>query len=347
MSNRPKTLAELFQQSQNTPPAQLQTPNPKQGEQLFEMDVKAPKDFESFTGQKVAIQMLKAIVADSKETQRVPGHILLASGLPGIGKSALARLTAYQLSYPMIETQGKVTKAEAIAICEKLSTIAPQGAILFLDEVHQVFAQRKEEGEWLLSLMQDKRILTSEGEHVFPNITILAATTDKQTIPEAVLSRFTWTPPLVEYSDDEAAIIAEQSSELTLTPIDYKRIARAAACNPRTLKKILNNVRVCVNAGLSTPDDDGNLNLSTPLEWAQVDENGLTLTARKIYAILYTKGAVGERGYGMKNIAAELGEPVYPERDEALLKRIGWLTVTSAGRSLTQEGVDSRNQVRL
>ena len=353
MSPRPPSLAELFKQN-NTPNLPTQTatpvPEPKIGEQILENDPAAPRDFTGFTGQSTATQMLNAVVQDAQTRNRPPEHILLSSGLPGIGKSALSRLTAFQLNLPYIETQGKVSLKEAIALCSKLqSASSPNhpGAILFLDEIHQVFSGRKEDGEWLLSLMQDRVILTSEGEKKFPDITIIGATTDGQTIPDAALSRFTWAPPLQEYSEDEAVQIASQYAP-HLSTHTLERVARAAACNPRTIKKILNNIRVAQSADLVPQDPDmQELDLTIPLRWSQVDENGLTLTARRIYAILFNKRAWGERGYGMNNIAAELGEPLYPLRDEALLKRLGLLTVSSNGRSLTEFGVEFRHNISL
>ena len=352
MTTRPMSLEERFSlnQSKNAPSksSSVQVPEPKRGSQIFENDPEAPQDFDSLIGQSLAKDQFTAAINLYSTLGDFPGHMLLASGLPGIGKSAISRIIAKELDFPYIETQGEVSKSEAIAICDKLTAaFDPQrpGGIIFLDEVHQLFSRSKEAGEWLLSLMQDKVILASDGERKFPNILVIAATTDGATIPNAVLSRFTWTPLLKPYTEDEAVQIASLYSlpEFELTPQDLTHIAQVSSGNPRTIKKIIMpKIKALFALGQwdylpnrSLPEHD----FSTVLTWAGLDQFGLTINARKIYMILFNKGAFGGQGYGLNNIAAELGETVYPMDDENILKSKGFLTVSASGRSLTEYGV--------
>lgn len=350
-SVRPLSIEERFAlaQAKNTPAksADLQVPEPKRGDQIFENDPDSPQSFDDFTGQTLAKDQFTGAIALYHSKDKFPGHMLLSSGLPGIGKSALSRIIAKELDFPYIETQGEVSKREAIAICEKLTNAfnpAHPGGILFLDEVHQIFSRSKEAGEWLLSLMQDKVILSADGERKFPNILIIAATTDGATIPNAVLSRFSWTPLLKPYTEKEAASIAERYAdpEFEMTPTDFEHIAQVSSGNPRTIKKLMEKieVQVALDQWDYLPDSDNSEHdLSNVLIWAGLDQFGLTINARKIYMILFNKGAFGGQGYGLNNIAAELGETVYPMDDENILKSKGFLTVSAAGRSLTEYGV--------
>ena len=350
-SVRPLSIEERFAlaQAKNTPAksADLQVPEPKRGDQIFENDPDSPQSFDDFTGQTLAKEQFTGAIALYHSKGKFPGHMLLSSGLPGIGKSALSRIIAKELDFPYIETQGEVSKREAIAICEKLTNAfnpAHPGGILFLDEVHQIFSRSKEAGEWLLSLMQDKVILSADGERKFPNILIIAATTDGATIPNAVLSRFSWTPLLKPYTEKEAASIAERYAdpEFEMTPQDLTHIAQVSSGNPRTIKKLMEKieVQVAIDQWDYLPDSDNSEHdLSNVLIWAGLDQFGLTINARKIYMILFNKGAFGGQGYGLNNIAAELGETVYPMDDENILKSKGFLTVSAAGRSLTEYGV--------
>jgi Holliday junction DNA helicase RuvB len=351
-----KSLEERFhamQKKGTKPVAAANVPEPKRGDAIFENDEGAPRSFDEYVGQTLAKQMLNAAIVSSRARNVLPDHILLASGIPGVGKSALARIVAYSLGLPYIETQGEVSKEQAIGILDKLSNTSPQGAVWFIDELHQLVARQKENAEWLLSLLQDGIILDATEERKYKNIVIIGATTDKSVLPEAILSRFTWQPPFAEYTPDEATQIVEQKAALLLDAlppmptVTASDIARASAANPRVIKSLLKMLRDAYLADLVPTKDDGSWDISVPLTWSGRDANGLTLMARKIYAALFTAGAFEPKGLGMNNIAGILHEPVYPREDEYILMRLGWLTVSQAGRSLTEEGAAAYQEIGL
>ena len=349
------SLEERFSSMQKKgtkPVAAANVPEPKQGESIFENDEGAPRSFDEYIGQAMAKQMLNAAVVSSQTRGVLPDHILLASGIPGVGKSALARLVSFNLGFPYIETQGEVDKEQAIGILDKLQNTNPNGAVWFIDELHQLVTRKKENAEWLLSLLQDGIILDANEERKYKNVVIIGATTDKSVLPEAILSRFTWQPPFVEYSNEEAALIVRQKAGSIfsgllpeLTDNTASAIARASASNPRIIKSLSRMVRDAFLSELVPVNEVGDFDLSVPLQWAGRDANGLTLTARKIYAALFTSVAISPRGLGMNNIAGILHEAVYPRDDEYILMRLGWLTVSQAGRSLTEEGAAAFQEV--
>ena len=343
-----------MQRNKAKPVTIANVPEPKNGAAIFENDEGAPQSFDEYIGQALAKQMLNAAVVSSQARGVLPDHILLASGVPGVGKSALARIVAFNLGFPYIETQGEVSKEQAIGILDKLHNTNPNGGVWFIDEMHQLVSGKKENAEWLLSLLQDGIILDTEGERKFKNVVVIGATTDKGTLPEAILSRFTWQPPLKAYTHQEAAEIVSQKTtgifKDMLPEMSQKTaeaVARASANNPRIIKSLAKLIRDAYFAEMVPVSEEGDYDITVPLQWAGRDANGLTLMARKIYAVLYTSGAFAPKGLGMNNIAGILNEPVYPRDDEAALMRLGWLQISAAGRSLTEAGAAAYQEVVL
>lgn len=341
-----------MRESQTAPSKTKMVPSPKRGEAIFENDEGAPKSWDEYVGQDTPKQMLKAALKSAEVRDTIPDHVLLASGIPGIGKSALARLFAFHMDCPYIETQGAVSKEEATAILQKLSQEAnrqkTRGACWFIDEVHQLVSSKKEDAEWLLSLLQDGIILDSEGEQQFKNITVIAATTDKGTLPDAIVSRFTWMPVFAQYTPEQGAGIVQSKAKSIfegtkleeLSQNTAEAIAKASCYNPRHMKTIVRNVRDAELSELAARDENGDLDLTIPLTWAGRDENGLSALARKIYITLYTRGYVGGRCLGRNNIASIIGESVWPADAEKELLQLGLIQVSSAGRCLTEDGVE-------
>jgi Holliday junction DNA helicase RuvB len=338
----------IMQKNGTKPNNNANVPEPKHGESIFENDEGAPQSFDEYVGQDLAKEMLNAAIVSAQARGVRLDHILLASGIPGVGKSALARIVAFNVGLPYVETQGEVSKEQAVGILDKLQDT---GGVWFIDEMHQLVTRKKENAEWLLSLLQDGVILGAEEERKYKNVVIIGATTDKSVLPEAILSRFTWQPPLHAYTNEEAAIIARKSADSVLPEMNDATalaIARAGANNPRVIKALLRMVRDAFISNLVPVDEaTGDWDITVPLRWSGRDANGLTLMARKIYAVLYTNGAFAPRGLGMSNIAGILNEPVYPREDEFILMKLGWLQVSAAGRSLTEEGAAAIHEVRI
>src|SRR4051812_1490077 len=65
---------------------------PRRGEDIFTGGY--PRNWTELVGQRQAVDRLKAAIASARAEGRRLDHVLLASGLHGVGKSTLARLIA-------------------------------------------------------------------------------------------------------------------------------------------------------------------------------------------------------------------------------------------------------------
>ena len=74
-----------------------------------------PKRFTEFVGQENAVLQIITAVTSAIERQVPMRHVLLASGYPGVGKTALGRLTADLLGTGFVELGGKVKDVDAAA----------------------------------------------------------------------------------------------------------------------------------------------------------------------------------------------------------------------------------------
>lgn len=314
-------------------------PHPKHGEDIFP-DADAPRTWEDYRGQDRAAGILQAAIASAQRRDVPLAHVLIASGLPGVGKSTLARIIAAQMDAGIVETQGPVTGAEAHDILANMS----DGDVWFIDEAHQLTQGGKGKAEWLLSFLQDGTLMTAEGAKKMPRVTVVAATTDSQLLPETILQRFPLKPIIVAYTDDHAISIAGRMASSIFTdevnlPIPgeatLRAVCGAANNSPRVMRSVLSTLRDAALAGQAPADEDGNLDLSTTLAWTGLTLDGLDdLAQRYLMTLLVMCNGTGSRDV----IAAQLGESTIPAQTEKMLMQLGYIEVGTRGRSLTEEG---------
>lgn len=313
-------------------------PRPKHGDDIFP-DADAPRTWEDYQGQDRATGNLRAAIASAQARDVPLGHVLIASAIPGVGKSTVARIIAAQMGAGLVETQGPVTGAEAHDILTGMS----DGDVWFIDEAHQLTQGGKGKAEWLLSFLQDGVLITAEGAKKMPRVTIIAATTDSQMLPETILQRFTIKPLIVEYSDEHAVGIARRMAgtlfDEVSRPIPGERtleaVATAANNSPRAMRALLSTLRDAALAGEAPADEDGNLDMTTTLAWTGLTLDGLDDLAQRYLAILM----VMCKGVGSRDtIAAQLGESTIPVQTEKMLMRKGLIDVSPRGRFITDEG---------
>jgi len=304
-----------------------------------------PKRFDDFVGQTTARSMIIAAVKSALVREQPLGHILLASGLPGIGKTTLARLTATLYGGGFVELGGTVTDRDAI----KALRVMEDGDVLFLDEVHRLISNGKARAEWLLTLLEDGTIQTPGGVFEAPRITVIAATTDAQRLPQTILDRFVQ-PVLDEYNEVEAVQIAASAAlrmgygtdELPMPQSTgwLEKVARASNNNPRLITRLLGQVR-----DIAIAEDLGNLSngeydISKALVWSGLTEDGLTAQAQNYLIALYVSNGTA----GVKTISAAIGEEQVAQTEKLLIHK-GLVVITSRGRSLTGLGDERAEQL--
>lgn len=299
-----------------------------------------PQTWGDFIGQEPVKRQLRVAAQSAKLRQTAMGHVLLGSGMAGVGKTTLALLTAAELGTGLQVVTGKIGLDEARINLSGLN----DGDVLFIDEFHQVFQRGKAKAEWMLHLLQDGVLVGPHGPEEQPNVCVIAATTDVGKLPDTFISRFQYRPIIEPYTEDEAATIAvNMAKRILLRPLpwpsvtDFRRIARAGSNNPRTIGSIISNLRDLVIVHPETYDQDSETyDLTEALSWLGLSSDGLTKQAREYLRVLVTEfgGMAGE-----KPLMDRLAEPGGLGHIERPLMDRGLVARTRSGRVLTKDGI--------
>lgn len=301
---------------------------PKRGEAIFE-GTDYPRDWDGFVGQEATKHQLKVQVASAKARGTRIEHVLLASGLHGIGKSTLAHILAYQAGAGLIQATGPLTVDEFRALAKSCE----DGDCILVDEIHLLATGNKNKSDWLLPVMSEGKLYGPRGAEKLPDIAIIGATTDVGKLPDTLVSRFMVKPNIERYTEDEATLIAEQLARRMDVPVDgdyLPRIARAADRNPRNMRSLLTALRDLTVVDPSVPPDFG-----LALKWSGLSEDGLTQIAQDILLLLL---AARDNTSSLDSLRAQLGEPGPLRAHEQQLLQRGLIEITGRGRRLTDSG---------
>ncbi len=303
-------------------------PKPKFGQEIF-AGTDYPQTWDGFIGQEQAIDQLRAAVMSAIVRGTRLDHILLASGLYGIGKTTLAQIVANMADNGFVAVSGPLTVDDARAVLTGMR----DGDILFWDEFHLAVAGNRNRADWLLPFLTDHQLLTKSGTEAMPDVTVIAATTDIGKLPQTIISRFMVRPKLESYTEAEGVLIARNLADRMRVNVRsdsaFTRIARASNCNPREMRMILTAVR---DLALLGPVD-----LRKAFEWAGVTYDGLSRECQDIMLVL-----LGSTKFtaSLETIQASLGEPGPLKHHEQTLIQKGYITISGRGRVLTDDGVE-------
>lgn len=336
--DRTQLLAQA-QRVKDTGSSTVNVPQAKRGAEIFE-NADSPRTWDDYIGQTKAKKMLKLAIKSAVFRKERLEHVLIASAAPGIGKSALARLIGAEMGVGVVEIQDTLDLDRARAIIGSMK----DHDILVWDEFHQALNKGKKVAEWLLPFLQDGTLPSDEGLVKMPAITLVAATTDYEGIPETIMSRFRYKPVLENYTEDEYKQIAKLSSvkffdEVGLEPLTDTTIAEIAAASPspRLMKNLMAMLRDCEIGEETQRDADGNLNMKPVLSMMGLTRDGLTQEQTDYLLKLYVMGG---GPVGVKNIISALGLQEVPWTTEGVLKQRGYVQTSIEGRALTPEGKD-------
>ena len=310
-------------------------PIPKRAEAIFAHSG-GPTCWDEYIGQDKAKAFLRMRIAGAKARGERLDHVLIASGFPGIGKSALARIIAREMNSGIIEIQGDVSGDDIFPLFRNMV----DGDVLFIDEGHKLMDSGKKGVEWLLPVLQDGCIIDADGIHELPDITVIIATTDKDILPETILSRLPIVPPIETYSVSDAIEIARGMAVKVYgenIPPDraLERIARACSETPRLIAGMLPSIRDAELAGIVCRSDDGeDMDIRPILELLDITEEGLDSVAQNMLLALLSNGGSA----GASTLAAKLNEPTVPKHAERILMGKGYMTIQPIGRVLTESG---------
>ncbi len=302
-----------------------------------------PKTLSDFIGQEELKKKVSLLIEASKRRGDVPDHILFY-GPPGLGKTTLASIIAYELLSPFVQVSGpSITRAGDLA---SILSGLERGSVLFIDEIHRIPRSCE---EMLYSAMEDFRIDIVIGKGIMartvrvdlPAFTLIGATTRLGLLTGALRSRFGVIERVDFYPVEELSKIAMRSASILgvdLTEEAAKEIALRGRGTPRVVNRLLKRVRdyAQVKGCLRVSRD---LALEA-LKFYDVDDHGLDSSDWRILSTIIEKFGGGP--VGIETLAAALNEEpeTISEVYEPYLMRMGFLERTRRGRVATQRAYE-------
>ena len=295
-----------------------------------------PPHFAEFSGQARVVERLQLMVDAARQRGDVLQHVLL-SGPPGLGKTTLAYILGNAMGAEVKCTSGPtIEKAGDLA---GLLTTLPEGAILFIDEIHRLQASIE---EYLYPAMEDYKvdIIIDQGPNArsvrlnLPKFTLVGATTRSGMISAPLRSRFGMTCRLDYYEAEELVKIVERSAGLLGVAVESggaREIANRSRGTPRIANNLLQWCRDYAQVraeGIITAET-----ASAALAMLDIDGDGLDEMDKRILEAIIHRFGGGP--VGLNSLAVAVGEEsgTLEEVHEPFLIMRGYLQRTPQGRT--------------
>ncbi|UWW96928.1 MAG: Holliday junction branch migration DNA helicase RuvB [Candidatus Cardinium sp.] len=298
-----------------------------------------PLQFNDFFGQEKLVENIQIFVAAAKQRKEALDHVLL-HGPPGLGKTTLAYIIAYELNTNIKITSGPVLDKPG-DLAGLLTSLEPAN-VLFIDEIHRLNPIVE---EYLYTAMEDFKIdiMLDAGPNArsvqlaLNPFTLIGATTRSGLLTAPLRARFGINARLDYYHVTLLSKIVQRASGIWGTPIDQEaayEIARRSRGTPRIANNLLKRTR-----DFAQVKGDGRITkdmVTFSLAALNVDENGLDEMDKRILTNIIEKFKGGP--VGLTTIAtacleeAETIEEVY----EPFLIQEGYIKRTPRGRVATE-----------
>jgi len=299
-----------------------------------------PKSLADYVGQQALRDQLAIFLAAAKHRSEALDHVLLF-GPPGLGKTTLAQIIAYELGAGLKVTSGPVLEKPG-DLAALLTQLSPND-VLFIDEIHRLPPVVE---EVLYPAMEDYKldIMVGEGKEArtvtvpLSPFTLVGATTRAGSLSAPLRDRFGITGRMEYYTAEELEAIVSRSAGLLsvdMAPGAALEVAKRARGTPRIANRLLRRVRDYATVNGETEGQVDLVDAKAALGMLGIDVAGLdTLDRRLMQTMLdfYSGGPVG-----IETLAAALGEARDTLEDavEPYLIQQGLLQRTPRGRQVT------------
>lgn len=294
-------------------------------------------------GQDQVKDNLSILITAARQRKEPLDHVLFY-GPPGLGKTTLAHVLAYEMGVNI-----KITAGPAIERAGDLAAILTNlraGDILFIDEIHRLGRAIE---EVLYPAMEDYALdfVVGKGPSArsirlkLPRFTVIGATTRLALVSAPLRARFGVVYRLDYYDLKAIKAVVQRAARMLAIPADeggIEEIARRARGTPRVSLRLLRRVRdytqVKADGAITRQVAEEALNL------LNVDILGLDDVDRQVLRTIIVKYDGGP--VGLNTIAASVSEEPDTIMDvvEPYLLQLGFLDRTPQGRIATRLAYD-------
>ena len=300
-----------------------------------------PKNLKEFIGQPQVQTNLSTFISAANSRDEAMDHTLLF-GPPGLGKTTLAQIIAFELGVGFKSTSGPIIN-KAGDLAALLTNLQPRD-VLFIDEIHRLSPTIE---EILYPAMEDFQLdlMIGEGPSArsikidLPPFTLVGATTRSGLLTTPLRDRFGIQIRMEFYNASDLVNILLKLAEKLKVNVEKKgayEIAKRSRGTPRVAGRLLRRVRDILSVSNEKVIDENFADKA--LIQLDVDKSGLDAIDRKYLNVIIEKYQGGP--VGLDTLSAVLSEQkdMIEEVIEPYLLQRGLIQRSSRGRFVSSAG---------